>query len=243
MTINNNTYREQDLYAPVRDYLVALGYSVRGEVQHCDLCAIRGDELLVVELKQRLNLELVLQGVRRQRITNSVYVAVPREVIERMSRKRWRDIRHLLRRLELGLLLVITNGSAPRVEVGFHPIPFQRRKQSKERRAVIRETESRTQDLTPGGSTRTRVMTAYREAALYLACCLSQFGIQSPKSLRVMGSNEKTRQILYDNVYGWFERVGYAQYSLSRKGQQAIGEFSAVTSKMLQELNSFTKDL
>ena len=237
MSLIKSSNLEQDLYAPVRDYLVALGYSVRGEVKHCDLCAIRGDELLVVELKQRLSLELVLQGVRRQRITNSVYVAVPRETIERMPRKRWRDIRHLLRRLELGLLLVITNSSVPRVEIEFHPAPFQIRKQSKERRAVIREVESRTQDLTPGGSTRTRVMTAYREAALYIACCLSANGILSPKSLRAMGCSEKTHQILYSNVYGWYERVGYAQYALSQKGQKAIGEFSVVTAKMLQEIH------
>lgn len=234
--------KEQDLYAPVRDYLVALGYTVRGEVKHCDICAYRDGEVVVVELKLRMNLALILQGTRRQRITDAVYVAVPREEMEKASRRRQRDMRHLLRRLELGLLLVSWNGPVPRVQVAFHPIPFQRRRQSGSKRAVIRELESRSQDWTPGGSVRTQVITAYREAALYIACCLEKLGTQSPKALRKYGCSEKTSKMLYNNVYGWFERVGYAQYALSRQGRQAIQDFAEVTSPIKAALESRNGD-
>jgi hypothetical protein len=34
-------FRESDLYAPVRDFLAAQGYTVRAEVKHCDVVAVR----------------------------------------------------------------------------------------------------------------------------------------------------------------------------------------------------------
>ena len=49
---------EQDLYAPVRDYLESLGYEVKGEVKSCDMTALRNGELIVVELKRGFTLEI-----------------------------------------------------------------------------------------------------------------------------------------------------------------------------------------
>ena len=68
---------ERDLYGPVRDYLVSLGYDVKGEVLDCDLTAVRDGELIVVELKRGFTLELLYQAMARQRIADGVYVAVP----------------------------------------------------------------------------------------------------------------------------------------------------------------------
>jgi hypothetical protein len=39
---------ETTLYAPVKRYLEALGFTVKGEVCGCDLVALRGDEPPVV---------------------------------------------------------------------------------------------------------------------------------------------------------------------------------------------------
>ena len=52
------TLRESDLYGPVRDYLENLGYQVKGEVKDCDIAALRDGELIVVELKRGVTLEL-----------------------------------------------------------------------------------------------------------------------------------------------------------------------------------------
>ena len=41
--------RETDLYGPIRDYLVAQGYDVQGEVKGCDIAARKGDDLIVIE--------------------------------------------------------------------------------------------------------------------------------------------------------------------------------------------------
>ena len=54
---------ETDLYEPIRDYLVAQGYTVRGEVHDCDVTATKGEELIVVELKLRFNMELLYQAL------------------------------------------------------------------------------------------------------------------------------------------------------------------------------------
>ena len=51
---------------------------MKGEVNGCDLVAVRRQEApVIVELKTRFSLALVLQGISRQRLTDNVYLAVP----------------------------------------------------------------------------------------------------------------------------------------------------------------------
>ncbi len=214
---------ETELYAPVRDFLKTNGYTVRGEVRGCDIAAEKDGGLLVVELKRRLNLELLIQATQRQRVTPSVYVAVPRP--EDYGSRRWRRLEHLLRRLEIGLILVAFAGKKPQVHVLFHPIPFERKTQSKQRRALLREIAERSQDLNEGGSTKRKIVTAYREQAVQLACCLAEFGAMSPRELRALGASEKAASILYNNYYGWFDRVGRALYDISAEGRKALDEY------------------
>lgn len=69
---------EEDLYLPVKKMFEDEGYTVKGEVNHCDLVAQAKDKpLVLVELKKNLNLELMLQGVDRLTITDQVYFAFP----------------------------------------------------------------------------------------------------------------------------------------------------------------------
>ena len=45
---------EADLYPPIKAFLEAQGYAVKGEIGPCDIVAVRGDEPpVVVELKER----------------------------------------------------------------------------------------------------------------------------------------------------------------------------------------------
>ena len=86
--LTTKTFRETDLYAPVRDWLVAQGYTVRAEVKDCDITATKDGDLIVVELKRSFNVDLLIQATKRQRLTDSVYVAIPRPT--RMGpRSRW----------------------------------------------------------------------------------------------------------------------------------------------------------
>ena len=89
--------RESTLYLPVKTFLEVQGYEVKGEVNGCDLVAIRGEEPpVIVELKTTFSLNLVFQGIARQDLSDTVYLAVP-PFAERTVRAR--DALSLCRRL------------------------------------------------------------------------------------------------------------------------------------------------
>ncbi|MEO1733983.1 MAG: hypothetical protein AAFR45_10205, partial [Pseudomonadota bacterium] len=71
--------REQDLYPPIKAYLEAQGYIVKGEVGAADVVAVRGDEEpVIVELKMRFSLSLFHQALARLSVTDAVYIGVPK---------------------------------------------------------------------------------------------------------------------------------------------------------------------
>lgn len=225
--------RETDLFPPVRDYLTRLGYEVRAEVHHCDVTARRGEDLVLIELKRGFSTDLLIQAAARQRVTDSVYVALPYPPCGGWS-KRWRGIKHLLRRLELGLLFV----QGGDVEVVCHPTPFQRQKRKAARRAVLTEMAGRSGDDNTGGCHGTKLVTAYREAALLVACCLEQHGALRPKELCALGAPPKAQSILSSNFYGWFERIDRGVYGLTAAGRSAIADYAAVAERCRAKLGA-----
>jgi hypothetical protein len=68
-------------------------------------------------------------------------------------------------------------------------------------------------------------MTAYREQAVHVACCLMRFGDMSPARLRKMGTSGKTQNILRDNHYGWFTRVSKGIYSLNDSAREFLAGY------------------
>jgi hypothetical protein len=222
--------RETDLFAPVRAFLEASGHTVRAEVADCDVVGYASGQLVVVELKTRVTLELLAQATARQRFADLVYVAVPGP-IPRRSRRRWRGIKRLLRRLELGLLLVYPTPSSGRVEEVYHPKPYRMKKSAKQRAAVLEEMVGRTGTLNTGGSTRQKRVTSYRENAIQIAVILDQFGPLSASQLQQHHhTGAKTYAILYRDYYGWFRRVGRGIYDISSAGRTAFQEFPSVVS-------------
>lgn len=216
---------ETDLAQPLCDWLVAQGYTVRSEVKDCDIAALRGDELLIIEIKKSLTLTLVVQAVQRQRMTDTVYVAIPRP---RNKWKWWQESRgvfHLLRRLELGLILVSPANGGPPVDVIFGPRPLARRKRAPSRRAVLAEISERIADFNTAGSTRTKLVTAYRQTAIHIACCMLPRARMSPKELRALGTGPKTQSILRENVYGWFVHKDAGVYMLGSRGRAELAEY------------------
>ncbi len=203
---------ETALYAPVKALLEAQGYDVKGEVQGCDVVAVRGDEPpVVVELKRQFGLEVVLQGVDRLAVTDAVYVAVgawPRRVNE---------CRRLCRRLGLGLI-VVADG---RAEVLEDPVSYRPRRDGRRAGRLLREHQRRVGDPNLGGSTRRPIMTAYRQEALRLARLLEE-GPLTLRALRAAGDVPNAGPILQADVYGWFERVARGTYLLTPAGRVAL---------------------
>jgi hypothetical protein len=217
---------ETSLYAPVKRFLEGQGYTVKGEIGRCDVVARRGDEPpLVVELKTGLNLELLLQGVQRLSLTDTVYLAVPSPsgaspVFDKRLHK-------LLRRLGLGLLLVHpATARGQVVEPVLDPGPYQPRLNKKRAGRLLGEFVRRVGDPNKGGSTtRVKLVTAYRQEALRLASVLQARGPLSPAALRIDAEAPKAGAILRDDVYGWFERVERGIYALTPAGAEAIKSF------------------
>ena len=226
-------FSESDLAGPLYGHLAEQGYTVRSEVKDCDIAAVKGDDLLIIELKKTLNIPLLVQAVRRQRMTDSVYVAIPRPANKWKWWKESRGAQHLLRRLELGLILVSLDPGKPAVEIVFHPLPFARTKRAKSRRAVLEEISHRTADYNRAGSTHTKLATAYRENAIHIACCLFTQGKMTPAALRALGTGPKTLSILRFNAYGWFERVDHGVYALSAHGVKDLGSWPELKKRYL----------
>lgn len=227
--------RETDLYAPVRAFLVAQGFAVGAEVRGCDVVAVKNEHTVAVELKLGFTVDLLLQSVRRQRVADLVYAAVPRPA-KAAHEARLRENLPLLRRLELGLLVVDFRSSTPGVEVALQPVPFQRRSDLKGRKALLRELALRSGDDNTGGSTRRPLVTVYRENALLIAAALARYGPLAPRQLRAAGTGAKTLSILHGNVYGWFERMDRALYRVQPSGIKALETYASVVARLAAQL-------
>lgn len=215
---------EADLYAPVKAFLENLGFRVKGEVGGCDLLGLSDDEppvVVVCELKLSFNLELVLQGVERAAVADEVWLAAP---LSRRGRGREGDarFRQLCRRLGFGLLGVTQAG---RVEVLLGAGAPDPRKNAAKRSRLLAEHRRRRGDPTPGGGSRSPIMTAYRQQALLCAAAL-QDGPLRPRDL--VPTIPEAPKILRRNVYGWFSRRERGIYELTEAGRAALARWRPV---------------
>lgn len=218
---------ETALYAPVKAFLEGQGYVVKGEVGRCDVVARRGDEPpVIVELKLALTLELLLQGIERMALSETVYLAVPapRGASPLFDRR----FRKLLRRVGLGLLIVHAHGgAAAKVEAILDPLPYRPRTDRRKVGRLLGEFDRRVGDPNAGGSThRIKLVTAYRQEALRIAAVLAAHGPERPARLRLRAEAPNAGRILRDDVYGWFERVARGVYALTPAGVAALAAFA-----------------
>jgi hypothetical protein len=222
---------ETDLYPPIKAFLEGQGYVVKGEVGDCDVTARRGDEPpVIVELKRSLNLELILQAIDRQRLSDAVYIAVPddrQSTKSTLLRRSLGDVLRLVKLLGLGLLVVSLRARSTKVEVLVDPAPYQPRKAPSKGRRLLREFEQLQGDFNVGGSRGARV-TVYRQDALACAVYLRATGVRRPAEIRDATGVVRAGQIVYVNHYGWFERLGQGAYQLSEKGLAALHEYRTV---------------
>lgn len=218
-------YREEDLYDPVRRFFIEAGYSVRGEVAHCDVVAAKGTDMIAVEMKLTLNLTVIVQATQRQRLCPEVWVAIPRPPRSMRSRQ-WQHKLHLLRRLELGLLLVNLDRPDQPAEALLLPQLLDRRtvlrRNQRRYEQMKREFFGRHGDRNKGGSARGPRMTRYREQCLLVAALLQPLQTASASQLREEGAPPQTWRILYDNHSGWFSRLGKGLYGLTAEGLHAL---------------------
>ncbi|QVK17446.1 hypothetical protein KHQ81_11385 [Mycoplasmatota bacterium] len=233
-----NKIYETELFPPVKTLLIKNNFSICSEIQYCDIAAMKDDQLVIVELKTSLTLNLLLQAVKRQRLTDYVFVAIPESKL--MKTKKWKDIILLIKRLGLGLI-VVRFKEEPYAEVLIEPMLFdiiKSQKQAKiKRKKLIKEFNGRSYDLNIGGSSKKKIMTAYKEQSLYIACCIHLLGPLSPKKLKELGSHsKKTNSILIKNFNHWFYRVKTGIYDISEEGIKAITHYHEITTNQIDSI-------
>jgi hypothetical protein len=212
---------ETSLYLPVKGFLEEAGYTVKGEIGGCDLVGLSDDDpsvVVVCELKLSFNLELILQAVDRASVADEVWIAarVSARGRGREADKRYRD---LCRRLGFGMLGITDTGEVSVIVGSVTPMP---RTNPKRRSRLMREHQRRKGDPAVGGSTRTPLMTAYRQQALGCAQALAG----GPLKVReIRASVPEAGKILQGNVYGWFERVERGVYGLTPSGHEALARW------------------
>ncbi|WP_425073238.1 DUF2161 domain-containing phosphodiesterase [Sagittula sp. S175] len=211
--------RESELYGPVKALLERQGYTVKGEVGAADMVALRDDDApVIVELKLKLSLSLFHQAVTRLKVTDHVYIAVPKPS-GRTARRALKDNLSLCRRLGLGFITVLEDG---RVEVQCDPGPYAPRQDKRKAARLLREFHALRGDPNDGGATRHGIVTAYRQDALACAAFLIEHGSSRGQDVARATGVTRATTVMRDNHYGWFEKVEKGVYGLTAEGQNGL---------------------
>ena len=218
--------READLYAPVKKFLEAQGYRVKGEVGAVDVMALRDKEPpLLVELKLGFTLSLFHQGIDRLSVTDLVYVAVP-EKEGRAAQKVLKENVRLARRVGLGVLTVrLRDGHVtPQADPGGY-VP---RKQPKTAKRLLKAFDRLKGDPNEGGATRHGIVTGYRQDALLCARFLAVHGPSTGAKVKDWAEVPAATKIMAADHYGWFARVRRGVYDLTPEGRKGIADWGDV---------------
>ncbi len=114
----------------------------------------------------------------------------------------------MIKKLELGLIFVSVRGSHSFAEIAFDPTEFKpTTRDYRKRREILTEINGRTIDTNTGGVTNTKIITAYTEQCIHIACILDMYGDLSPKRIKEISGIDRAYNILRMNVYGWFYNV------------------------------------
>lgn len=232
---------EKELYLPVHDLFQKLGYKVNAEVKDCDMTAVKGDEFIIIELKKNLSVALLAQGLKRLKTGADVYVAVPKP--KQYSFKKLRDTFSVIKKLELGLIFVSLRGEHSFAEIVFAPQEFKpTRRDNKKRKQIMKEINGRTIDTNTGGVTGTKIVTAYTERCIHIACILDMYGNLPPKKIKELGGGDNTYNILRMNVFGWFENVRKGVYGITEKGVRELLDYPELEQYYTELLQKEKKD-
>lgn len=231
--------KEVELYSPVKKLLESEGYNIRAEVTGVDISAIKDEDLLIVEMKTAFNMKLLMQAVKRQRMSQTVYIAIPRPTYKKRFSKDNKDREYLLRRLAIGLIYIVLDVEDPYAVFVFHPKDFNmklsRGKSTKRTKRLMNEHKGRSENYNTGGSVRTKLVTAYRENSLKIAYTLKDGESMKTKEIRDAGCCDKTTTILYNNHYEWFEKVGRGEYKLNENGQKALVKYRDILKHIVKD--------
>jgi len=203
--------QESDLYLPIKSHLQSLGFEVKGEIKNCDIVAQKEELLIIIELKLSLNITLLLQAVDRFSLADIVYIAIPKQCT--LYKKQSKQVKKLIKRLGIGLILVDIQKTAQYVEIVFDPQDYAPRINKRKQGALLKEFSNRIGDTQKGGSTRSKAgLTAYRQRCIRVAQYLKDKPSAKGAEIKKAISEEQATSFLSKDYYGWFEKVERGVY-------------------------------
>lgn len=232
--------KETDLNDPIKAWLESQGCHVKSEVMGIDMMGMFGTELMIaIELKLKLNLEVINQAVERQSISDLVYIGVCHDY-KAVDTKRFKRTLLTLKRLNLGLLTVNFRAETPIVYEILKPesFDFEKSKRMKlnRRHKVIEEFNKRQSNFNKAGSTRQKIMTGYKEMCLLCAHYIAVNGPCRAKEFEAIEiPSKKVSAMFASNHLKWFEKVSRGIYGLSEIGLSALIEYEEVLTFLMKE--------
>ncbi len=234
--------KESDLYLPIKLFLEEQGYAVQAEVKGCDVVGVRGDEIIVIELKKQFSLKLVLQAIKRQEVCSSVYMAFPiTKAIQ--ARRRLNEIKALAKRLHLGLMFVHDRPSGLLVEVPLLPNFDVFRTNIKAQKAFTKELFSREHSVNTGGVTKQKVMTAHKERGLMLAAFLQVMGPRPLSEIKLYMNDPLVGATLSANHYGWYMRISRGVYGFDAQKEAEFHNYSVLSAFYITRATHYSQGL
>ncbi len=216
--------KESDLYPFIKEYFTKQGYNVKAEIANCDIMAVKDDTIVITEMKTSLNLALLGQAVERQLLFDIVYIAVPKPKYKKRFSTQYKRTIKIVKRLNIGLLYVDMKEKVCYQELPPKIFKYGIKKSRKERlrNKAITEFDGLSGDYNIGGTTRVKRMTVYKESAIGIAMYLDKNGPTKASIMKDFGCGDKTREIMYNNYYGWFRMLGKGIYDITEAGRKAL---------------------
>ncbi len=221
--------KETDLFKPIKRLLESQGYLVKAEVKDIDVLACKDDIYIAVELKTKISLKLIYQAVDRQKTMDIVYISIPKSSIPK-SRALYKQFIHLLKRLEIGLIVVENEHADVLLEASPFNLEKSRASYKKKKQRIIKEYYLRKNKVNVGG-TKGKTLTRYKEMVVEIGLFLIEHEQASPKDIMQATQIKKVASILQKNYHQYFERVSRGIYQLTDKGKKEINDLK----KQLEE--------
>lgn len=228
---------ESDLFLPIKKHFETMGFVVDGEVGGLDMLLKKDDEHIAIELKNDLNLKVMIQAAKRQKLFESVYVAVwsPKNLVT----KTFKDKVYLINRLGIGLILVSKRTKRVNVyqEPIMHSVENYRKMNRKRKKKIVDEFDKRKIKKNVGGVTKQKILTAYKEDSLLVLDQIYNNGSMKAAEIKKETGIDRAYGIVYNNHYGWFIKEGKGMYGMSSDGKLAYDEHEPLIAEMKKDDN------
>lgn len=212
--------QEEDFYKPIKEYFENEGFNVKAEINDCDCVCVKDDVIVICEFKLSFNISLVFQGMDRQKISDYVYLCIPRYK-GRAGYRNFLKAKELVKKLGLGLIIVSLDSKYQTIDIAVEPTLNTDRKNKRKKDSLLKEYNGRNFDLNVGGQTRKKINTAFKEKCIMLLCILEKEEEISTREIMSKYKMDKSiTGILYRNIFGFFIKTeNYSSYKMSEKGK------------------------